>query len=90
MDITIAKFTYDKADGSTPKDRKVLVLKQPNDSILGIEFDDIKEVQNVIDYLEEKQILQDYLKHKYNLASSNYKRFKSAKMSALTEEVVKL
>jgi hypothetical protein len=90
MEVTIAKFSYDKLDGTPPKDRKVLVLKKPNDSILGVEFDDIKEVQNVIEYLDEKKILEDYLKHKHNLSTANYKRFKAAKIHALTEELVKV
>ena len=89
MKVTIAKFKYDKGDGSVPtKQRKVLVLSKPSDSFFGIEYDDISEVENVLEYLREKEAFEDYLKHKYGLADANYKRFKEAKIRMLTEEKI--
>lgn len=89
MKVTIAKFKYDKGDGSVPtKQRKVLVLSKPSDSYFGIEYEDISEVQNVLAYLREKEAFEDYLKHKYGLADANYKRFKEEKIRMLTEEKI--
>ena len=86
MKVTIAKFKYDKGDGSVPtKQRKVLVLSKPSDSYFGIEYEDISEVQNVLAYLREKEAFEDYLKHKHGLAEANYKRFKEEKIRMLTE-----
>lgn len=89
MKVTIAKFKYDKGDGSIPtKQRKVLVLSKPTDSYFGIEFDDESEVENFVEYMKEKEILEAYLKHKFNLSEENYKRFKVSKIVCLTEEIV--
>lgn len=89
MKVSIAKFKYDKGGVSTPtKNRKLLVLSKPSDSYFGIEFDDETEVENFVEYLKEKEVLEAYLKHKYALAESNYKRFKVNKIICLTEESV--
>lgn len=91
MKVTIAKFKYDKGDGSIPtKQRKLLVLSKPSDTMFGIEFDDQSEIQNVLAYMAEKEQLEAYLKHKYNLSEANYKRFKENKIRTLTEEVLKV
>lgn len=88
MKVTVAKFSYDKGNGEAPKDRQLLVLSKPTDSYFGVEFDDIKEVQPYIKYLEEKQVLELYLQAKYGLVDANYKRFKQAKIAKLTESAV--
>jgi hypothetical protein len=91
MNVTIAKFKYDKGTGSTPtKNRKLLVLSKPSDSYFGIEFDDNVELQNYVNYMVEKEALEAYLKHKFNLAEENYKRFKVSKIICLTEEKITL
>lgn len=87
MKVSIAKFKYDKGTGTTPtKNRKLLVLSKPSDSYFGIEFDDESEVENYVEYMKERDILEDYLKHKYNLSEENYKRFKVNKIICLSEE----
>ena len=85
MTCTIASFTYDKKDGSKPKDRKLLVVSQPRDTLLGIEFDDLADLSNVIGYIEEKAKMDEYLKSKYSMHAANYKSFKAEKMSNLVE-----
>jgi hypothetical protein len=91
MNITIAKFKYDKGTGSTPtKNRKLLVLSKPNDSYFGIEFDNTVEIQNYLNYMAERETLDAYLKHKFNLSEENYKRFKVSKIICLTEEKISL
>lgn len=91
MNITIAKFKYDKGDGSIPtKNRKLLVLSKPSDTMFGIEFEQMSEIQNVLDYMAEREAVEAYLKHKYGLSDANYKRFKEGKIRMLTEEKVKV
>lgn len=91
MNIAIAKFKYDKGDGSTPKkQRKLLVLSRPQDSYFGIEFNEYSEIQNYFNYLSEKECFEAYLKQKYNLSEANYKRFKVDKILALTEDKIVL
>lgn len=90
MNVTIAKFKYDKGDGSVPKPRKLLVLSKPTDTLFGIEFEDLSEVKPVLDYLAEKEQLEAYLKHKYGLDGAKYKRFKEPKIRALTEEKLRV
>jgi hypothetical protein len=88
MKVSIAKFKYDKGVGTPTKNRKLLVLSKPTDSYFGIEFDDETEVENFVEYMKEKEILEAYLKHKFNLSEENYKRFKVSKIVCLTEEIV--
>lgn len=88
MKVSIAKFKYDKGVGAPTKNRKLLVLSKPSDSYFGIEFDDESEVENFIEYMKEKEMLEAYLKHKYTLGESKYKRFKVSKIVCLTEESV--
>jgi len=91
MNVTIAKFKYDKGAGSVPtKNRKLLVLSKPNDSYFGIEFDDTAEISNYLNYMLEREALDAYLKHKYSLDAENYKRFKVSKIVCLTEEKLTL
>ena len=91
MNINIAKFKYDKGTGSTPtKNRKLLVISKPSDSYFGIEFDDATEIQNYLNYIAEREVLDAYLKHKFNLSEENYKRFKVDKIVCLTEEKISL
>ena len=89
MKMTVAEFTYDKQDRTRPTDRKILVLSKPSDSYLGIEFDNLEDIANVLDYLAEKETMDQYLKAKYEVGpDTNYKRFKEAKMTCLTEEKI--
>lgn len=88
MKVSIAQFKYDKGVGTPTKQRKLLVLSKPSDSYFGIEFEDDTEVENFVEYLKEKEILEAYLKHKFNLAEENYKRFKVNKIVCLTEGYV--
>jgi len=90
MKLTIASFTYDKQDGATPKKRKLLVLSEPSDSYLGLEFKELSDVANVLDYLAEKKQLEEYLKNKYQLKTANYKRFKADKVSRLIKEQIEI
>jgi len=88
MKVTIAKFKYDKGQGTPTKQRNVLVLSKPSDTLFGVEYENISEVKNVLDYLAERETVEAYLKHKHGLTDANYKRFKEAKIVALTESKV--
>lgn len=90
MKATVAKFKYDKRDGTIPKQRKLLVLSKPSDTFFGVEYDDDIEIAGLLDYLVEKEKMEEYLKHKYGLETLKYKRFKEEKVFALTEEKITL
>lgn len=91
MEATIANFTYTKDDGER-SDRKIVVLSKPNDSYFGVEVEngDLSSVAGVLDYLAEKEVLEQYLKAKYNLTDDNvrYRRFKANKITRLTEDKI--
>jgi hypothetical protein len=88
MKHTIANFKYDKQDGSPVTNRKLLVMSKPSDTWFGVEFEDEAEIKNVLAYMQEREMFDEYLKHKYNLTTANYKRFKEEKIKSLTEELI--
>ena len=85
---TVATFKYDKKDGSSPKSRKVLVISKPSNLLFGVEFDDVTEIDNYLKYLEERANFDAYLRHKYELSGSKFKKFKADRMIGLIESKI--
>lgn len=91
VEITMANFTYEKNPGEM-SDRQVLVLTQPDDTLLGVEIDgnDLTSVQPMIDYLAELELAKHKLREKYNLKDLPYKRFKKDKIRNIIESNIKV
>lgn len=82
--MKIIKFSYDKQDGSKPKERILLSLLEPFTDYAGYDLGELTEeelnaLQRQINYIQEQisEIVEDYD------LSKAYRRFKPDKMTFL-------
>lgn len=85
MKLTTIRFDY-LNEGIT-SERQVLLLSKPDDTYFGIEYKDDADLENYLDYLDEKEKMDAYLKAKYDINGDTikYRRFKEEKMDNIIE-----